>query len=111
MECFSLYFCVQVSDMFDEVDIDDSKGSIHFALNTENGQTEFFECDEQPSAKRARLDVNYSISPATTYSIASNVNGTTQIVHKTTFAGMNQVQQRLLQQPNRRKVTLVNRTS
>lgn len=95
--------------MFDEVDIDDSKGSIQFALNTENGQTEFFECDEQPSAKRARLDVNYSIAPATTYSIASNINGTTQIVHKTTFAG--HVQQRLLQQPNRRKITLVNRTA
>lgn len=92
--------------MFDEVDIDDSKGSIQFALNTENGQTEFFECDE-PSSKRARLDINYSIAPAT-FSIANTVNGTTQIVHKTSFAG--QVQHQLLQQ-NRRKVTLVNRTA
>lgn len=95
--------------MFDEVDIDDSKGSIHFALNAENGQTEFFESDEQPSAKRARLDINYSIAPATTYSIANTVNGTTQIVQKTTFAG--QVQQQMLQQQNRRKITLVNRTA
>jgi len=99
---------VDVSDMFDEVDIEDSK-SIHFALNAENGQTEFYESDVQP-AKRARLDINYSIAPARTFSIANNVNGTTQIIQKTSFAG--QVQQQLLQQQqNRRKVTLVNRTA
>lgn len=94
--------------MFDEVDIEDSK-SIQFALNTENGQTEFFESDIQPSAKRARLDINYSIAPARTFSIANNVNGA-QIIQKTSFAG--QVQHQLLQQQqNRRKVTLVNRTA
>lgn len=94
--------------MFDEVDIEDSK-SIHFALNAENGQTEFYESDVQP-AKRARLDINYSIAPARTFSIANNVNGTTQIIQKTSFAG--QVQHQLLQQQqNRRKVTLVNRTA
>lgn len=94
--------------MFDEVDIEDSK-SIQFALNAENGQTEFFESDFQPSAKRARLDINYSIAPARTFSIANNVNGT-QIIQKTSFTG--QVQNQLLQQQqNRRKITLVNRTA
>lgn len=94
--------------MFDEVDIEDSK-SIQFALNAENGQTEFFESDLQPSAKRARLDINYSIAPARTFSIANNINGT-QIIQKTSFAG--QVQNQLLQQQqNRRKITLVNRTT
>lgn len=94
--------------MFDEVDIEDSK-SIQFALNAD-GQTEFFESDIQPVAKRARLDINYSIAPARTFSIANNVNGTTQIIQKTSFAG--QVQHQLLQQQqNRRKVTLVNRTA
>lgn len=95
--------------MFDEVDIEDSK-SIQFALNAENGQTEFFESDVQPMAKRARLDINYSIAPARTFSIANNVNGTTQIIQKTSFAG--QVQNQLLQQQQqRRKITLVNRTA
>lgn len=95
--------------MFDEVDIEDSK-SIQFALNTENGQTEFFESDVQPVAKRARLDINYSIAPARTFSISNNINGTTQIIQKTTFAG--QVQNQLLQQQQqRRKITLVNRTA
>lgn len=98
---FFFFFVLQVSDMFDEVDIEDSKGSIQFALNTENGQTEFFECDE-PLAKQPRLNINYSIAPANSFSIA---NGT-QIVQKTSFTG--QVQQQLMQQQNRRKITLVN---
>lgn len=93
--------------MFDEVDIEDSK-SIQFALNAENGQTEFFESDVQPVAKRARLDINCSIAPARTFSISNN--GTTQIIQKTSFAG--HVQHQLLQQQqNRRKVMLVNRTA
>lgn len=94
--------------MFDEVDIDDSK-SIQFALNTENGQTEFFESEIQPSAKRARLDINYSIAPARTFNITNNMNGA-QIIQKT-FAGQVQHHQLLQQQQNRRKVTLVNRTA
>lgn len=95
--------------MFDEVDIEDSK-SIQFALNAENGQTEFFENEVQPSAKRARLDINCSIAPARTFSIASNVNGTTQLIQKTAYTG--QMQHQLLQQQqNRRKVMLINRTA
>ncbi|XP_055296679.1 uncharacterized protein LOC129565625 [Sitodiplosis mosellana] len=98
---------LDVSDMFDEVDIEDSK-SIQFALNTENGQTEFFESEVQPAAKRARLDINCSIAPARTFSISNN--GTAQIIQKTSFAG--HVQHQLLQQQqNRRKVMLVNRTA
>lgn len=95
--------------MFDEVDsIDDSNRSIQFSLNSESGQTEFFEAEElQPSAKRARLELNYAIAPA--FSI-NNGNGTTQIIQKATFAG--QVQQTLLQQQqNRRKMIMVNRTA
>lgn len=90
--------------MFDEVDIEDSSRSIQFAINSENGQTEFFETEDKPSAKRARLDINYSITPTGTFSIT---NGSSPILQKTSFAG--QVHQQLFQQQQRRKVTLINK--
>lgn len=94
----------QVSDMYDEIDIDETPNrSFQITLNPENGQTEYIECD-QPAVKRARLDINYAIAPAGTF-INSNSNGTTQLIQKQQF--QNQVQ--LLQQQNRRKMTLVNR--
>lgn len=97
--------------MFDEVEsIDDSNRSIQFSLN-ESGQTEFFEADElQPAAKRARLDINYSITPAGAFNITSNGNSTAQIIHKTSFAGTVQ-HNSLLQQQQNRKMIMVNRTT
>lgn len=92
--------------MYDEVEIDESNRSIQITLNPENGQTEFVECDE-PSAKRARLDVNYSIAPAGTF-ITTNMNGTAQIIQKPQFTNQMQLLQ-AQQQQNRRKMTLVNR--
>lgn len=92
--------------MYDEVDIDDTNRSIQITLNPENGHTEYIESDV-PSAKRARLDINYSIAPAGTF-INSNSNGTAQLIQKQQF--QNQIQQQILQQQqNRRKMTLVNR--
>lgn len=92
--------------MYDEVEIDDSTRSIQFTLNAENGHTEFIECDP-PNAKRARLDINYSIAPASAF-INGNSNATIQPIQKQSFQNQMQFMQ---QQQNRRKIALVNRMS
>lgn len=55
-------FDVEVSDVYDEIDIECSKETLQLALS-EKGIFKFTE--NLPIAKRARLDVNYSIAPAT----------------------------------------------
>lgn len=51
-----------MSDVYDEIDIDCSKETLQMAL----AEKQFFQfnSDELQIPKRARLDVNYSITPA-----------------------------------------------
>lgn len=93
----------QVSEIFDEVDIEDSSRSGQFAIINENGQTEYYECADEPSAKRARLDINYSIAPAGTFTF---VDGS-PIVQKTSTLSGPLSQQILQQQQIRRKIAIV----
>lgn len=55
-------FDVEVSDLYDEIDIECSKEALQLALS-EKGIFKFE--DHIPMAKRARLDVNYTLTPAT----------------------------------------------
>ncbi|XP_055679987.1 forkhead box protein A2 isoform X2 [Lutzomyia longipalpis] len=84
-------FDVEVADLYDEIDIEDSKEllSLNHSFVDDNG-------DVLPLPKRARLDVNYSITPAT-----PNSFGLSQNQHLSTSTP----------QPshNRRKMQLVNR--
>lgn len=84
-------FLFQVTEVYDE--IVDSKNSLGLALS-QKGLINFHHNNSgSPLAKRARLDVNYSISPAT--SVVQNL-------------GHHQ-QQNQQQHQNRRKMQLVNR--
>uniref|UniRef100_A0A6B2EJN2 Putative transcription factor of the forkhead/hnf3 family n=1 Tax=Phlebotomus kandelakii TaxID=1109342 RepID=A0A6B2EJN2_9DIPT len=52
-------FDVEVADLYDEIDIEDSKGLLTMSHSfVDDGEV-------LPTHKRARLDVNYSITPAT----------------------------------------------
>lgn len=92
--------------MYDDVDIDGSNRSIQMTLNPDNSHVELSENDE-PIAKRSRVDINYSLGPATAFS-PFNGNGinTEQLIQKHSF--QNQVQM-LQQQQNRRKIAISNR--
>lgn len=82
-------FILQVTDLYDE--IVDSKNSLGLALS-QKGLLNFHHTNggnQMPLAKRARLDVNYSISPA---AVVQNLGHHQQQNHQ-----------------NRRKMQLVNR--
>lgn len=87
--------------MYDEIDIDDQKPIQLPHIS----QIKFIDSDSlSPATKRARLDINYSITPASVFT-----NGSSQPhLHKPQFQQVTQ-QQLLQQQQNRRKMTLVNR--
>lgn len=99
---FSIFH--QVSEIFDEVDVEDSSRSGQFAIINEHGQTEYYECAEEPSAKRARLDINYSIAPAGTFTFT---DGSSMNVQKTATLGGPLSQQIMQQQQIRRKIAIV----
>lgn len=93
-------FDVEVTEMYDEIDIEESKPILPHI-----NQIKFVDRDSlSPASKRARIDMNYSISPA------GGFNGTTQLqMQKQPIQQVHTQQQLLQQQQNRRKMTLVNR--
>ncbi|GAB0093123.1 Winged helix-like DNA-binding domain superfamily [Sergentomyia squamirostris] len=90
-------FDVEVTDLYDEIDIEDSKELLtlsHHSFVNENGEI-------MHTTKRARLDVNYSITPATPNSFGISHIQASHNHHLTSSTP----------QPshNRRKMQLVNR--
>lgn len=87
--------------MYDEIDIEDQE-----PLQLPHiGHIKFTDDDSlSPATKRARLDINYSIAPA---SVFNNGNGSPQaILNK---SQLQQIAQQQSLQQNRRKMTLFNR--
>lgn len=97
-----ILFIQQVTEMYDEIDIEESKPVLPHI-----NQIKFVDRDSlSPASKRARVDVNYSISPAGGF----HGNGSPQLqMQKQTIQHVQTQQQLLQQQQNRRKMTLVNR--
>lgn len=71
LQTIIIFIYSKVSDVYDEIDIDCTKETLQMALSDK--QFFSFNSDEIQIPKRARLDVNYSIAPA-----SINIGGTHQ---------------------------------
>lgn len=93
--------------MYDDFGHNTTKGSMHLTLNDPTTDDH-----DSPLAKRARLDINYSIAPAATFhhSNGSDLSALTPTRTSSPILSSSAASSPHLQpQPNRRKMTLVNR--